>query len=324
VAARNDLLGILELAFEGDSARMRFEAQRKLYLAKLLFDIDHDPGIQMGPVHRSYFERIVDRELWVGAKRVKPVTLYYDMAADGLGMEIQTRPTGPDWESWVFHLTPIRRPGQRPIHVYHYACRFKREVAPFSYSRGEEVYEVREQPIWQTLHERRSGSILSKMLRKGEVHPRKIQDILGAMFIVKDAAEIDRLQELLFAIFGGPLRWKDRVNTIHDSRDRRRLNVHSAPGYEVLKSDVDVLYAPPGGDRKPYIFSVEIQIYTVEGFLRTVHSRHYASHQRLKLRQFLEGLLPYLFPVGIYGEALIRRCLESGAAAEPVQGPAGA
>ena len=45
----------------------------------------------------------------------------------------------------------------------------------------------------------------------------------------------------------------------------------------------------------------------VEGFLRTVHSRHYASHQRLKLRQFLEGLLPYLFPVGIYGEALIRR-----------------
>jgi hypothetical protein len=54
-----------------------------------------------------------------------------------------------------------------------------------------------------------------------------------------------------------------------------------------------------------------VQIYTVEGFLRTVHSRHYASHQRLKLRQFLEGLLPSLFPTSIYGESLVRRCLET-------------
>ena len=92
--------------------------------------------------------------------------------------------------------------------------------------------------------------------------------------------------------------------------DRARLNTASASSYEVLKSDVDVIFDPPEVGRKPYIFSVEIQIYTIEGFLRTVHSRHYASHQRLKLRQFLEGLLPVLFPVTVYGEETILRCLQ--------------
>ena len=45
--------------------------------------------------------------------------------------------------------------------------------------------------------------------------------------------------------------------------------------------------------------------------MRTVHNQHYASHQRLKLRQFLKGLLPYLFPEEIYGEDIIRGCLDS-------------
>ncbi len=311
VAAQNDVLGLLGLAFDADTLRERFEAQRKLYLAKLLFDIDHDPGVQMGPVHREYFESVLVGNLWSGARRAKPVDLHYAIAEDGIGIRIGTRPQDPGDETWRFHLTPVRTPAARTIHVYHYACRFKREVAPFAYHRGAESYEIRETPIWETLHERRSGSILSKMIRKGEVHPRKIQDILGSMFIVKDVEEVYRLQEMLFRIFGGPLRWKDLVDTISDPSERELLNVHSGKGYEVLKSDVDVLYAPPDPTRKPYVFSVEIQIYTVEGFLRTVHSRHYASHQQLKIRQFLSGLLPYLFPASVYGSDLIAQCLQS-------------
>jgi hypothetical protein len=311
VSARNEILGLFDLAFRGDTARVRFEAQRKLYLAKLLFDIDHDPGVQMGGVHKEYFERILDEELWGGARRMKTVDVYYDIADDGIRMEIGTRKTGSRQERWRFHLMRVRHPGKRAMHVYHYACRFKQEVAPFRYQEGEPEYEVQEKPIWEKLHERRSGSILSKMVRKSEVHPRKIQDIIGAMFIVKDLREVNDLQEVLFDIFGGPLRWKDRVNTITHPDDRARLNAYSGRGYEVLKSDVDVIYAPPKNGRKPYIFSVEVQIYTVEGFLRTVHSGHYASHQRLKLRQFLEGLLPYLFPIRVYEPEVIQRCLES-------------
>lgn len=324
VAALNDTLELLGMAMDGDSERMRFEAQRKLYLAKLLFDVDHDPGVQMGPVHREYFENLLDRQLWSGASRTKPVDIYYDIAADGIGIEVGTKQSAATPEVWRFRVTPIRRPGSRTIHVYHYACRFKREVAAFTYRSGADSYEVRERPIWETLHERRSGSILSKMIRKGEVHPRKIQDILGAMFIVNDIDHVYRLQETLYRIFGGPLRWKDRVNTIVDPSQSKHLNAQSGRGYEVMKSDVDVLYAPPDPSQKPYIFAVEVQLYTVEGFLRTVHSRHYASHQRLKLRQFLEGLLPVLFPTVVYGESLIRECLESVEVAQPeVAGRAG-
>jgi len=312
VAAANDMLGLMGLAFESDDRRVRFEAQRKLYLAKLLFDIDHDPGVQNGAEHKQYFERILDRELWVHAARMKPVDLYYDIGPDGTSIEINTRRTEPGQEKWRFYLMRLKRTQGRirPIHVYHYACRFKREVAPFAYAAGAEAYEVQEQPIWEKLHVRRSGSVLSKMIRKGEVHPRKIQDIIGAMFIVKDLREVEELQEVLFEVFGGPLRWKDLVNTISRPEDRARLNPYSGAGYEVLKGDVDVLYSHRDGEANPYIFSVEIQIYTVEGFLRTVHSRHYASHHRLKLRQFLEGLLPYLFPAAVYGDDAVRRCLE--------------
>jgi hypothetical protein len=322
VAACNAIRDLFDLAFRGDTPRIRFEAQRKLYLAKLLFDIDHDPGVQNGRIHKEYFDDLIAHELWVNASRVKPVDVYYGISSDGLKMTVHTRPTETGQERWRFHLMRLRRPGKRPIHIYHYACRFKREVAPFTYREGEPEYQVAEKVIWETLHERRSGSILSKMIRKGIVHPRKIQDIIGAMFIVKDTREVNDLQDILFDVFGGPLRWKDQVNTISRPADRLRLNAQSGRGYEVLKSDVDVLYAPVRNGAEPYIFSVEVQIYTVDGFLRTVHSGHYASHQQLKLRQFLAGLLPYLFPMRIYGERAIERVMESLAHVQPP--PAGA
>ncbi len=323
VAARNATRDLFDLALRGDTPRVRFEAQRKLYLAKLFFDIDHDPGVQNGREHKEYFDDLIAHELWVDASRVKPVDVYYGISADGLKMTVHTRPVESGQEKWRFHLMRLKRAGRRPIHVYHYACRFKREVAPFAYREGEAEYEVAEKAIWETLHERRSGSILSKMIRKGIVHPRKIQDIIGAMFIVKDTREVNDLQDILFDVFGGPLRWKDQVNTIARPADRARLNAQSGRGYEVLKSDVDVLYSSPRAGIKPYIFSVEVQIYTVDGFLRTVHSGHYASHQQLKLRQFLEGLLPYLFPVKIYGQKAIMRAMESlnGVQPPPVGAP---
>ena len=52
----------------------------------------------------------------------------------------------------------------------------------------------------------------------------------------------------------------------------------------------------------PYRFPVEVQIFTVESYLRTVCGKHEASHLALKLRQFLFGLVPKIFPVEIYGE----------------------
>ena len=88
--------------------------------------------------------------------------------------------------------------------------------------------------------------------------------------------------------------------------DALRLNPDSGSGYKVFKGDLDILHPaiPPG--RLPYRFTVEIQIYTLEGFLRTVHGAHAASHLALKLRQFLYGLVPRLFPRAIYGTDWLR------------------
>ena len=69
---------------------------------------------------------------------------------------------------------------------------------------------------------------------------------------------------------------------------------------KVFKGDVDILIEEAGGGA-PYRFPVEIQIFTLESYLRTVCGAHEASHLALKLRQFLFGLVPRIFPKAIYG-----------------------
>jgi hypothetical protein len=46
--------------------------------------------------------------------------------------------------------------------------------------------------------------------------------------------------------------------------------------------------------RAAVLLPVELQIYTLETYLRTVHTDHYTSHQALKKRQFLLGLVLFL------------------------------
>jgi hypothetical protein len=129
------------------------------------------------------------------------------------------------------------------------------------------------------------------------------------MFIVQNLMEVEHLKEVLVDIFGGPFRVKNVVDTLAGDSPRGRLNPYSGSGYRVFKCEIDVLYRPADDpDAEPYFFPVELQIYTLETYLRTIHAEHYASHQALKKRQFLLGLVPYLFPVSIYGEEPIARC----------------
>jgi hypothetical protein len=61
---------LLKATFDGAYARPRYEAQRKLYLAKLLFDIDHSRSVRDGPKHRARFEQIVKEALPVRSSLV--------------------------------------------------------------------------------------------------------------------------------------------------------------------------------------------------------------------------------------------------------------
>lgn len=313
VTGTNDLLALLETIFTSEDHRARYEAQRKIGLARLFFDVDHTDDIQNGPAHTRSLEECLSRELWGKVTRSRRFTVSFSLTSDGKSIRYRLGAPGQDEDSWPVHLRRIARPiGGRMahVHVFYHSCRFKRrnrfrKLEPLA----PEEMDPDDVPIWEELRRGMSGSIVSKMIRKGEFDPQKIGDLIGAMFIVKNAAEVERLQAMLFEVFGGPFRWREGVDTIKSHDDRRRMHEQSSGGFQVRKSVVGVLHRPVDAGRAPYIFNVEFQIYTLEGFLRTVHSLHEASHERLKLRQFLEGLLPYLFPAAIYGEETLRSCL---------------
>lgn len=310
----NDVLELLGMIFGSSDPVLSFEAQRKLYLTKLFFDVDHCLDVQRGNEHREYFEGLLRENLFAEVKETRPVEICYAIRADGESMEYSLGRLGPGQECWRFDLQEIevQRDG-RPsrLHVYYYSCRFKREVIPFRYERGSERYELSPTEIWPGLTKRRSASIVSKMIRKGEADPKSIKDLIGAMFIVENAAEMEDLRDYVYDALGGIFRVKNVVDTTTRNDDRMLLNPYSGTGYKVYKSEIDVLY---NSDRSPqplpYFFTVELQLYTLENYLRTIHSHHYANHQGLKRRQFLQGLLPFLFPEEVYGPDVMRLALE--------------
>lgn len=318
----SDVLELLSVIFGEEDPRSRFEAQRKLYLAKLFFEVDHCRDVQNGVAHKRFFESLLERHLFSEVAERRKVEICSEIGRDGVTMDYSIgRVPRPGQESWSFDLQEIQILHEgRPIrlHVYFYSCRFKKEIIPFQYHKGEVHYALRPMEIWSGLNRRRNGSIVSKMIRKGENDPRVIKDLIGAMFIVQNLIEVEHLKEILFGIFGGPLHIKNVIDTLSGHEGLAALNPFTGAGYRVFKCEIDVLYRAPNiPDALPYFFPVELQIYTLETYLRTIHTDHYASHQALKKRQFLLGLVPYLFPPAVYGDDPVRLCIEEGARGGP-------
>ena len=324
VARCSDVLELLSMIFSTRDPVLAFEAQRKLYLTKLFFDIDHSWEVQRGSEHKEYLEGILNRELFAHVSAARRVDICYALRPDGVSIDYSVGRLEANQECWTFDLREIEmiREG-RPVrfHVYYFSCRFKREVIAYEYRRGAERYELITGEPWPTLGKRRSASIASKMIRKGEFDPRGTRDLIGAMFIVENLHELEQLKELLFDLFGGYFRVRNVVDTISEDGDRVLLNPQSGAGYKVYKAEIDILFNPERNPQPmPYFFTVEVQLYTLENYLRTIHSSHYANHRALKRRQFLEGLVPYVFPRSIYGDELVRRIVESAGPIERTNG----
>jgi hypothetical protein len=274
----HDIAGLVETSFDAGTARLRYEAQRKLYLAKLLFDIDHCRSVRDGLRHKEQWEALLDEIFWPGAQETGEVGV-------AAGFKVLRLP---------------RRHGETAIDVHLYKSRFKKETEPArDVVTAGGLHRVEETPRWPGLG-RRSGSILSKMIRRGIGDPRLVHDLLGAMFIVGSRQQAYGLERRLVHVLGGPFRFRDRVDTLQGERDRGLLDPRSSAGFQVLKQIVDVLMPDPAGD-SPYLFPVEVQVYPLEAYLRTLHDAHYASHTAYKQRQFLLDLLPALFPEAVYG-----------------------
>jgi len=304
VAEMRDLRELLGVLFNSGDRREVFEAHRLIYLARLFLSVAATWQVQRGELHRDFFADFLEREFFCHTVSVRDVDIAFGIGSDGMQITYHDGPARRGEEAWRFHLRelnfiqdgwPVR------LHVYFYSCRSKREVLPYRYVRGREVYELRARERWSSLARPRDAAIVSKMLRKGATSPREIPDIVGAMFIARDLCEVEILKEALFDILGGPMKIRNVVDTLTRGADRRLLNRFSGAGYEVFKGELDLLYPAEWAGGEPYAFTVELQIYTLETYLRTIHAKHYASHHRLKRRQFLEGIAPLLFPDEIYG-----------------------
>ena len=295
-----DLLGI---SIHGDSERLRYEARRKLALSQHLLQIDQSRSIQDGPRHKTYFEEVLNEGLWRHTKQIHDVNIGFHIHADGKRIHYSTRPKAGD-QLWDFRSTFVEKERNgRPVglDVLYYNCRFKRSVTPISFEVVDGTRRVVENARWSGMRQETSGSILSKMIRKGVNNPDEIGDIIGAMFIVNDNDALTDLLVLLDSCIGTPFGWRNVTDTLNPTPGGSSLNSYSSKDFKVFKGDVDVLYEDEGG-APPYRFPVEVQIFTVESYLRTVCGEHEASHLALKLRQFLFGLVPKIFPVEIYGD----------------------
>jgi len=278
---------------------MRYAAQRKLCLTKLLFDVDHYRSVRDGSRHRESFERLLRRSLWALQHGTYEVRCRNDGQACASGTD--TANTQGAGGYLRFEIRHLALPGDEPdVDIYHERVRFKRDPIEGGELLGDaSVDEGDASPCWSPSR-RRSGSILSKMIRKGIGDPHLSSDILGAIFVVGDRRQVYALERTLVAALGGPLRWRERVDALSGERDRPRLDQSSAVTFRVFKQIVDVLVEDPSAG-SPYLFPVEIQILPFGTYLRTRSGADFASHTAYKQRQFASTLLPTLFPPEIFG-----------------------
>lgn len=296
----DELMALMQMVFRGSHPRIAYEARRKLYLAKLLFDVDHSRSVRDGPRHQAALESLLRDAFWSELEDGGEVDVCCRLAEGTDRLEVGVPPSA-DARCWRFRVRTLPPRGAHPrLKIYHYHCRFKGEAVPAP-TAGSEAgpRALGETPLWAALG-RRSGSILSKMLRRGIADANVVQDLLGAQFIVGTVKQVYALERRLMERLGGPLRWRDRVDTLGGAHDRGRLNPRSSLGFQVLKAIVDVMITDPSGSA-PYLFPVEVQLYPLEAYLRTVHEGHFASHVAYKRRQLAYDLVPLLFPREIYG-----------------------
>ncbi len=303
VVACSDVRDLLRISFDAADLRRAFEARRKLFLSQTLLHIDQSRLIQDGPRHRSHFEEILNRGLWQYTTQIHDLTVGYRLGADGHTIEYSSRPMKDDTR-WDFRSTFLEKKHDGRtigLDVFYYNCRFKMAVAPLGFEIVDGSHRVAEKTRYDGMRQQSAGSVLSKMIRKGINNPDEIGDLIGAMFIVNDNEALNELLILLDSCLGNTFGWRNVTDTLADTWKGSPLNTFSSKGFKVFKGDVDILFEEYGGSQ-PYRFPVEIQIFTLESYLRTVCCDHEASHLALKKRQFLHGVVPRIFPAEIYGD----------------------
>jgi hypothetical protein len=100
---------LLRTTFEAPNSRVRYEAQRKLYLTKLLFDVDHCRSVRDGPRHSAMVESLLQRSLWSLERGTREISCRVD---DGGACVVRTDPvtTGKAAGCWRFNVRQLALP----------------------------------------------------------------------------------------------------------------------------------------------------------------------------------------------------------------------
>ncbi len=114
VTACNDFRTLLSLLFSREDAALRFTAQRKMYLAKLLLDIDQSRHVQDGPKHKSYFEKLIREGLWHHAVDTNRVEIGFEIDESRENIHYNIGARGPAEVGVQEHLPRARH--RRPPH----------------------------------------------------------------------------------------------------------------------------------------------------------------------------------------------------------------
>lgn len=303
-----DLRSLFRACFHGRDARTRFEAQRKLYLSKLLFTVDHCRSVKDGRRHQMLLREHLETSLGLSSdpSSVVEICCRFVPHPDGSGSLRMLESGTSEAHCWRFDVRALPADGVSPsLEVFHHDVRFKRDPMAATPSRSGSGRLALDSDALLSEPRRRSGSILTKMLSRGFDRPDQVQDVLGAMFIVADRSQAYGLDRRIGHLMGGPLWSRDRTDTLGSERDRDRMSTRSTPGFQVLKQTVDFLVADTV-DGAAYHVPTEIQVYPLESYLGTLHDQHYASHRAYKRRQVLQDVLPLLFPQDVYGDSLQR------------------
>ena len=154
----SDLRCLLALIFDYENPRVQYEALRKLYLAKLLIDIEHSRHIQDGPKHKNYFEGILLKSLWQHTRQVNELEIGFRISDDGQSVQYSSRPTDGD-QRWTFRSIFLEKwEGDRNIalDILYHNCRFKRTVDPISFEIVDGRHQVIERVRWGQMRRHRS------------------------------------------------------------------------------------------------------------------------------------------------------------------------
>ena len=128
---------------------------------------------------------------------------------------------------WRFQVRRLRAAaGEHRIDIYHYRSRYKKEANPAPPTRSDDgLLRLAEEPRWPGLGGR-SGSILSKMIRRGIPEPGMVPDLLGAMFIVGDRRQAYALERKLVPALGGTVKCLIKlINGIETEKARELVKI---------------------------------------------------------------------------------------------------